>query len=93
MWYGRRMMLLQEIKTFSLRSVHDGGNSFGPVNNFSRTDGDSLTHSTNHLSSGIESGGEGGNNSTNIYLVWTDCLPKIVSDEPLCDILFTKSTG
>ena len=33
-----------------------------------------------------------GNNSTNIYLVWTDCLPKIVSDEPLCDILFTKST-
>ena len=69
----------------------DNGNSFGPVNNLSRTDGDSLAPQI-ALSSGIESGGEGGNNSTNIYLVWTDCLPKIVSDEPLCDILFTKST-
>ncbi|MGI8834834.1 MAG: sialidase family protein, partial [Nitrososphaeraceae archaeon] len=68
----------------------DGGNSFGPVNNLSRTDGDSLAPQI-ALSSGIERGGEGGNNSTNIYLVWTDCVPKIVSDEPLCDILFTKS--
>ena len=57
------MMLLQEIKIFSLRRVHDGGNSFGPVNNLSRTDGDSLAPQI-ALSSGIESGGEGGKEET-----------------------------
>jgi hypothetical protein len=63
-----------------LRRSNDSGQSFGPVFDLSKSDGDSIDP---HIMVPTK--------SNNVYLAYTDCDPK--HDDPVCRVYFIKSTN
>lgn len=77
-WVGSNITTQKNFEVF-LRASHDGGETFGPVIDLSKSAGDSTDP---HII--VPTGGN------NVYVAYTDC--DAIHDDPLCGIYFTKSS-
>lgn len=76
-WVGSNTTTPKNFEIF-LRASHDGGETFGPIIDLSKSAGDSTDP---HII--VPTG-------NNVYVAYTDC--DAIHDDPLCGIYFTKSS-